>query len=118
MAIKRRPAVNRIRAAVALSPGQNATPRADVVPIGSLYSHTRLPVSASSAMTRPPAGRYITPLITIGVASGFTVGAAPPRPLPPRPPDCAPPAVALIRRYDQAIFRFETFDALICVNGE
>src|SRR5499427_7692118 len=71
-----------IRAGVEVSPGQNATPRAVVLPVGSLYSHTSLPVSASSASTRPPAGRYMMPLTTIGVASGFTVGAAP----PPRPP--------------------------------
>src|SRR5215468_9179781 len=91
--IKRRPAVKMIRAGVEVSPGQNATARAVVLPVGSLYSHTSFPVSASSASTRPPAGRYMIPLTTIGVASGFTVGTAPePRP-PPRP------AGALLSRY-------------------
>src|SRR5262245_47875600 len=86
-ALNRGPAVKRIRAGVELSPGQNATPRAVVLPAGSLYSQTSLPVSASRASTRPPAGRYMTPLITIGVASGLTVGAGPPRPPPsPRAP--------------------------------
>src|SRR5262250_3143793 len=84
--IKRRPAVKIIRAGVEVSPGQNATPRAVVLPVGSLYSHTSLPVSAASASTRPPAGRYMVPLITTGVASGFTLGAAAePRPPPARP---------------------------------
>src|SRR5438105_11403486 len=86
IAINRLPAVKRMRGGVVPSPGQNATPREPVLPIGSLYSHTSLPLSASSASTRPPAGRYITPLMTIGVASGFTVGTdAAPRPPPPRP---------------------------------
>src|SRR5215813_5251259 len=87
--IKRRPAVKMIRAGVEESPGQNATPRAVVLPVGSLYSQTSFPVSASSASTRPPAGRYMTPLTTIGVASGFTVGGAPP-PRPPAPLPASP----------------------------
>src|SRR6185295_9127859 len=83
-AISRDPAVKSIRGGVVPSPGQNETPRDPVLPVGSLYSQTSLPLSASRASTRPPAGRYITPLITIGVASGFTVGTGgPPRP-PPR----------------------------------
>src|SRR5215467_3771114 len=98
IAINRFPATNRMRAGVVPSPGQNATPRAAVLPVGSLYSQTSLPVSASSARTRPPAGRYITPLMTIGVASGFTVGAPP----APRPPPRPPAAGALLSRYVQA----------------
>src|SRR5262245_25620447 len=113
-AIKCRPAVKSTRAGALLSPGQKATPRADVLPVGSLCSQTTLPVSASSARTRPPAGKYITPLMTIGVASGFTVG-APPAPRPPRRP---PAAGALLSRYVQAGFRLDAFVALICVSGE
>src|SRR5215475_9162985 len=86
IAISFRPAVKRSRGGTEPSPGQYATPRADVLPVGSLYSQISFPVSASRARTRPPAGRYMTPLITTGVASGLTVGtAAAPRP-PPRPP--------------------------------
>src|SRR5215470_3735606 len=86
MAINRFPATNIMRGGVAPSPGQNVTPRAAVLPVGSLYSQISLPDSASSARTRPPAGRYITSLMTMGVASGFTVGTgAAPRPAP-RPP--------------------------------
>src|SRR5438477_12094157 len=81
-AIRRDPAVKSIRGGIVPSPGQNATPRELVLPVGSLYSQTSLPLSASRASTRPPAGRYITPLITIGVASGFTVGTGG----APRPP--------------------------------
>src|SRR2546422_10810982 len=77
-AMSRDPDVKRILAGVVPSPGQNATPRAPVAPVGSLYSHINFPVSASSARTRLPAGRYITSLITIGVASGFALAA--PRP--------------------------------------
>src|SRR5690349_13819949 len=85
-AINRLPAVKRILAGFDPSPGQNATPRALVLPFGTLYSQTNLPVSASSASTREPAGRYMMLLMTIGVASGLAVGvAAAPRP-PPRPP--------------------------------
>src|SRR5262245_24162651 len=84
--IKRLPAVKRIRAGVEASPGQNATPRAVVLILGSLYSHTSLPVSASIANTRLAPGRYMMPLTTSGVASGFTVGTtASPRPPPPLP---------------------------------
>src|SRR6516162_5420291 len=122
IAIKRLPAVKMIRGGVVPSPGQNATPRAVVLPCGSLYSQTSFPVSASSARTRLAAGRYITPLTTIGVASGFAVG-PPPAPRPPPRPARAPsagvsaaaagaaprPAGALLRRYDQAILRSATF---------
>src|SRR5262245_56627594 len=91
--IKRQPAVQMIRDGAEESPGQNATPRAVVLPVGSLSSKTSFPVSASSASTRPPAGRYMTPLTTIGVASGFTVGAATP-PRPPAPLQASPAGVA------------------------
>src|SRR5207247_6465590 len=58
---------------------------------GSLYVQTSFPVSASSARTRLPPGKYITLLTTIGVASGLAVGAAgaPPRPRAPRAPASA-----------------------------
>src|SRR5215471_8272256 len=129
MAISRFPATNRMRGGVVPSPGQNATPRAAVLPVGSLYSQISLPVAASSARTRLPAGRYITLLMTMGVASGFTVGAgAAPRPPPPRPacagaaagasPRCAGagvaprPVGALLKRYDHASFTLETLVAL------
>src|SRR6516225_7377890 len=101
MALNCLPAVNRILGGVVVSPGQYATPRAVVLPVGSLYSQTIFPVSASSARTRPPAGRYITPLMTIGVASGFTVGTgAAPRPREPLPPPAGVPrpAGALLNR--------------------
>src|SRR4051794_20387542 len=87
IALNRVPAVKSMRGGVGPSPGQNATARAEVLPVGSLYSQISLPLSASRARTRPPAGRYMTLLMTMGVASGFTVGTgAAPRPPPPRPP--------------------------------
>src|SRR5580704_5888374 len=92
-AIRLVPAVRIIRGGLLASPGQNATPRA-VVADGSCAVQTSLPDSGSSAMTRLPAGTYISPLTTMGVASGFAP--LPPRPAPPRPAAAAakspPPA--------------------------
>ena len=68
-AINRRPAVKTIRAAVLASPGQYATPRLDTAAPVIECCQISLPVSDSSAATRPVAARYITPLTTIGVTS-------------------------------------------------
>src|SRR5580700_2949662 len=125
------PAVNMIRGGLLASPGQNATPRA-VVANGNCAVQTSLPDSGSSAITRRPAGRYIRPLTTIGVASGFALG--PPRP-PPRPRPAASAAksplpagaaasagaaagAATLSLKLQASVSFETFPALICLSGE
>jgi hypothetical protein len=56
--------------------------------------------SDSSATTRFPAVRYITPLTTIGVTL----------------PDGRPPVA--LGRYTQACISLPTFEALICVSGE
>src|SRR5438093_7551595 len=48
------PAVKIILAGAPSPPGQYATPRAVVLPVGSLYVQTSFPVSASSARTRLP----------------------------------------------------------------
>src|SRR5215467_10208885 len=75
-------AVNRMRSGLLRSPGQNATPR----PVDSpsiLCCQISFPVVASSAVIVLPADtRYITPLTTIGVTSGFDGAAGPPRPRP------------------------------------
>src|SRR5580700_7279587 len=126
-AIKFGPAVRMMRGGLLASPGQNATPRA-VVANGSWAVQASLPDSGSSARTRLPAGRYINPLTTIGVASGFAAG--PPRP-PPRPRPAAsaakspaPPAgaaagaPAAISLNVHASVSFETFPVLICLSGE
>src|SRR5262245_64044164 len=69
IAISRRPAVNTIRGGWLASPGQYATPRRDTAAPATGCRQISLPVSGSSATTRPAAGRYITPLTTTGVAS-------------------------------------------------
>src|SRR5262249_4128627 len=78
-------AVNRIRSGLLRSPGQNATPPPVESP-SILCCQIGCPVAASSAVIVLPAdSRYITPLTTIGVASGFEGSGAPaplPRPCP------------------------------------
>src|SRR5207244_7925158 len=64
-----------------------------------------------SATTRFAAGRYMTPLTTIGVASEF----GPPGPFPP---GGGGTGASLCRRYVHASVRLATFVALICVSGE
>ena len=85
------PAVKRILGGLLRSPPQNATPRAVVaLPFGSSCRHSSLPVSASSARIRLPAdGRYITPSMTIGVASGLLPASLPSASAPR--PGAAPP---------------------------
>src|ERR1700677_1551062 len=68
-AINLRPEVNRMRGGFCLSPGQYATPRCDATPAANSYLQISEPVTGLSASTRLPAGRYITPLTTIGVAA-------------------------------------------------
>ena len=77
-AISRRPAVKMMRGGRLPSPGQYATPRRDGAPPVTGCCQISLPVSGSSATTRFAAGRYMTPLTTIGVAWELTpAGAAP-----------------------------------------
>src|SRR5207247_3379086 len=104
-------------------------------PLGNCCVQISFPGSAPSASTRLPAGKYITLLATIGVASGLAVapGGAPPRPRAPPEPAAlsAPPAAAVLspsgasprrppagpglpNRNDQAGASFATFFVLIC----
>src|SRR6266853_338605 len=57
---------------------------------------------------RPPAGRYIVPFTTIGVASEN----------PAIPVSLLPASLGDLNRYDQACFRFATFLVVIWVSGE
>src|SRR5579862_6850708 len=68
-AIMRRSAVKTMRAGLVLSPGQYVTARREGFPLGNWYRQISLPVSGSSAKTLLPAGRYVTPFTTMGVAS-------------------------------------------------
>src|SRR6266511_2634337 len=99
-AIRRRPDVKMMRAGRVPSPAQYATPRLDAGPPVIGYCQTSRPVSGSSATTRLPAGRYMMPFTTIGVASEFG---------PPAPPlPVAGPDASLWRRYVQTCVSFAT----------
>src|SRR6185369_6828978 len=63
------PVVNRIRGGLVSSPGQYATPRDVAPPVPTGYFQISWPVSASSATTLLPEGKYILPFTTMGVAS-------------------------------------------------
>src|SRR5215831_4066142 len=104
------PAVTMIRSGVFRSPGKYPTPRRERPPPGppgTSRCQITLPVSASSATTELPTGRYITPATTIGTASD-----PPPRP-PPRPPPGGGGGL-----YDQAFCSCATLAVLISVSGE
>src|ERR1043166_1169548 len=109
-----RPAGTRMRSGVLRSPGKKPRPRLVIVapcgPPGTSRCQITLPVSASSATTLLPAGRYMTPPTTIGTASD----AAPSPPPPPRPP--RPSGTGNL--YDQACVSLSTLPALISVSGE
>src|SRR5678809_385185 len=62
------PAVKKILAGRLPSPGQYATPRLLGLPPVTLKVQRVFPESGSSARMRLPAGKYITPSMTIGVA--------------------------------------------------
>src|SRR6478752_3628905 len=89
---------------------------------GTCFTQISLPVSASSATTRFPAGTYITPPTTIGVAAAL-IPAAPPPPLPlPFPPPFPLSAFAAgggaAGRYVHTCVSFDAFAVVICFNGE
>src|SRR5687768_8922891 len=110
-AIKRRPAMKKIRGGVRPSPCQYATPRLEGAPPVTGACQISLPVSASSASTRSRPGKYITPSMTIGVVWELTFATA----AAPRPPAAA---ALLWMRNVQAGARVETFVRLIWRNGE
>src|SRR5262247_1741787 len=105
---RRRPAVTKTRAASLPSPGQYPPPRRDTAPRCGLPAISRcqitFPVSASSATTVLPAGRYITPATTSGTASDPVSSALPPR-----------PAGGGGKLYVHAFASFATLPALISV---
>src|SRR5262249_15549998 len=112
------PAMNRTRGGLFPSPGQYPTARLPTAP-GAEYVQTSFPLSASSANTRLPPGRYMIPLMTIGVTSGESPG-APPRPFPLPAPAAGASAEGAggAGLKVHATFRFATFVVLICFSGE
>src|SRR4051812_29943582 len=102
--------VKMIRGDVFASPGQYVTPRNEARPSFNSCVQISLPVSGSSATTRPPTGMYMTPFTTMGVTSWKTSVALGVR------VDAS--GVSGGSRNDHDLVNFETFVVLIWANGE